>query len=181
MALFQMDFISQSLKRSVPVNVLIPADPKVGYPPREEKPFKTLYLLHGLNGDHTGWLTQANTTAYAQLYDLAIVMPSGECSFYLDHERSGLMYSQFIGSEIVDFTRRIFPLSRKREDTLIGGLSMGGFGALYNGLRYHDVFGAIIALSSAILVRHMETAPSGSGARGADISFYEAVAGGGVD
>ena len=58
----------------------------------------------------------------------------------------------FIGEELVEITRKMFPLSRKREDTFIGGLSMGGFGALRNGLKYHDTFGAVICLSGALHV-----------------------------
>ena len=44
----------------------------------------------------------------------------------------------------------MFPLSDKREDTFIGGLSMGGFGAMRNGLKYADTFGRIVALSPAL-------------------------------
>lgn len=181
MALFQTTFTSQSLKRAVSINVLIPVDTKFGMPQREERLFKTLYLLHGLSGDHTHWLTLANTTEYSQINDLAIVMPAGESSFYMDHEQSGKMYSEFIGRELIDFTRRAFPLSRKREDTFIGGLSMGGFGSLYNGLKYNDVFSHIIALSSAILVNHMESATADPGMRGVNLDYYEAIAGGKVD
>ena len=43
----------------------------------------------------------------------------------------------------------MFPLSRERKDTFIGGLSMGGYGALRNGLKYHDTFGAIVSLSAS--------------------------------
>lgn len=46
----------------------------------------------------------------------------------------------------MEFTRRSFPLSRDRADTYIGGLSMGGFGAMRNGLKYRDTFSAIISL-----------------------------------
>ena len=49
----------------------------------------------------------------------------------------------------MEFTRRTFPLSSKREDTFIGGLSMGGFGAIVNGLKHPETFGAVCALSSA--------------------------------
>jgi len=44
----------------------------------------------------------------------------------------------------------MFPLSHKREDTFIGGLSMGGFGALRNGLNFPKTFGAVICLSGAV-------------------------------
>ena len=45
--------------------------------------------------------------------------------------------------------RKTFPLSARREDTFIGGLSMGGYGALRNGLKYCDTFSHIISLSGA--------------------------------
>ncbi|MCL2409326.1 MAG: alpha/beta hydrolase-fold protein [Oscillospiraceae bacterium] len=159
MAWFQVSFGSANLKRMVNANVLIPGmDARMaGMPLREEKPYKTLYLLHGYSGDYTDWLTNTALMEMSQMNDIAIVMPSGENSFYVDIERSGRMYSEFIGRELVDFTRRVFPLSSRREDTIIGGLSMGGYGALYNGLKHHDVFAHVIALSSALIV---ETAPS---------------------
>lgn len=84
--------------------------------------------------------------------NLAVVMPAGENAFYVDQPSIGAMHGQFIGEELVEITRKMFPLSRKREDTFIGGLSMGGFGALRNGLKYHDTFGAVICLSGALHV-----------------------------
>ena len=44
----------------------------------------------------------------------------------------------------------MFPLSDRREDTFIAGLSMGGFGALRNGIKYADTFGYVAGLSSAV-------------------------------
>lgn len=56
----------------------------------------------------------------------------------------------------MELTRRAFPLSRRREDTFIAGLSMGGYGAIRNGLKYHDTFGCIAGLSSAMIVDGLE-------------------------
>ena len=50
----------------------------------------------------------------------------------------------------MEFRRVLFRSSRKREDTIIGGLSMGGFGSLLNGFRWHETFGWIVSLSPAI-------------------------------
>ena len=83
---------------------------------------------------------------------MAVVMPSGDNAFYVDQPWAGNMYGEFIGQELVELTRRMFPLSNKREDTFIGGLSMGGYGAMRNGLKYCDTFGYIVALSGALLV-----------------------------
>lgn len=154
MAFIQMNLLSQSLMRTVPVNVIIPADKMIfpGMPVREDKPYKTLYLLHGIFGNYTDWVNGTRIHRYAEENDLAVVMPSGDNSFYLDQPESMNNYGDFIGRELVELTRRIFPLSREREDTYIGGLSMGGYGAVRTGLKYHDTFGAIVALSSALIV-----------------------------
>lgn len=79
-------------------------------------------------------------------------MLSGENHFYVDNENSLQFHSQFIGEELVEVTRAMFPLSHKKEDTFIAGLSMGGYGAIINGLKYYDTFGYIAGLSSALLI-----------------------------
>jgi len=84
---------------------------------------------------------------------LEVVMPSGDNSFYMDIlVKDGALgdYGEFVGKELVNVTWEMFPLSKKREDTFIGGLSMGGFGACRNGLKYSDVFGKAAVLSGAL-------------------------------
>ena len=155
MATFQVNFMAETLGRTVPLYVILPTD-KVyfpGMPKREEgKPFKTLYLLHGVIGDYTDWIYGTRIQRWATEQNLAVVMPSGDNCFYIDQPWNCNLYGEFIGRELVEFTRKTFPLSHKKEDTYIGGLSMGGFGALRNGLKYHDTFGAIVALSSALIL-----------------------------
>ncbi len=154
MAIIQCNFFSKSLMRTVPIQVVLPTDKMVfpGQPVPEEKPFKTLYLLHGVFGNYTDWVSGTRLQSWAEDRDLAVVMPSGDNSFYVDNVKSGNLYSTFVGQELVDFTRKTFPLSRKREDTFIGGLSMGGFGATVNGLRFHETFSHIVALSAAYII-----------------------------
>ena len=48
-----------------------------------------------------------------------MVMPSGDNSFYVDRPDANNNYGEFIGKELVEITRRMFPLSDKREDTFI--------------------------------------------------------------
>ena len=151
MALIQFTYVSNVLLRSVPVQVILPVDklaPDGTYLPL--KKYKTLYLLHGLLGSHVDWVSGTRIQRWAEERDLAVVMPSGENSFYLDRPGFHTDYGKFIGQELVQITRRMFPLSDKREDTFIGGLSMGGFGAMRNGLKYADTFSRIIALSPAL-------------------------------
>ena len=157
MAFIQMNLLSKSLMRTVPVNVILPVDKMVfpGMPVREDKPYKTLYLLHGVFGNYTDWVCGSRIQRYAEENDLVVIMPSGDNAFYVDQPAGNNFYGEFIGRELVEITRRMFPLSRKREDTFIGGLSMGGFGALRNGLKYSDTFGYIISLSGALHLEQM--------------------------
>ena len=154
MAFIQMSILSKSLMRTVPVNVILPADKMVfpGMPEPPEKPFKTLYLLHGVFGSYIDWVNGTRIQRYAEEHDLAVVMPSGDNAFYVDQPGANNYYGEFVGKELVELTRKMFPLSRKREDTFIGGLSMGGYGAMRNGLKYWENFGSIVALSGALLV-----------------------------
>lgn len=157
MAFIQMDFISQSLKRSVSVNVILPVEiADVGGKPTGIEQFKTLYLLHGMYNNNFDWVTRTSVLRYAIEHNLAVVMPSCENSFYLD-KPYGVNYGEFVGKELVEITRKTFPLSTKREDTFIGGLSMGGYGALRNGLKYSDTFSHIVALSSAVDFDNLDT------------------------
>lgn len=158
MALIQVNFISKSLMRIVPMNVILPVD-KIAYPGMPEEnaaPYKTLYLLHGILGNYTDWISGTNIQRWAEEKNLAVVMPSGDNMFYVDQKECQNYYGEFIGKELVEMTRKMFPLSHKREDTFIAGLSMGGYGAIRNGLKYHDTFGYIAGLSSAILIDGIE-------------------------
>lgn len=155
MALIKVSFVSEALKRAVPLVAVLPTDKlyKPGQTKRPaNKPYKTLYLLHGVLGNEEDWVSGTRIQRWAEANDLAVVMPAGENSFYVDNHFTGRDYSRFIGEELISFTRKTFPLSTKKEDTFIGGLSMGGYGALYNGLKYHETFGAIVALSAALMV-----------------------------
>lgn len=157
MAFIHMNMFSEKLMRTVGVNVILPVDKLTfpGMPVREDKPYKTLYLLHGVFGSYVDWVNGTRIQRYAEEHDLVVVMPSGDNAFYVDQPKGHNYYGEFIGEELVNVTRKMFPLSKKREDTFIGGLSMGGFGALRNGLKYSDTFGYIVALSGALLVDGM--------------------------
>ncbi|MHA7966501.1 alpha/beta hydrolase [Paenibacillus sp. CAU 1782] len=153
MSLAQIGFYSACLKREVVFNALLPLDrPDIpGLKPKDGRPLKTLYLLHGYSGSHTDWLHFSRIRELADKHGIAVIMPAGENRFYLDNEDTEERMGEYIGKELVDFTREMFPLSKEREDTFIGGLSMGGYGAIRNGLKYGERFGAILGLSSALV------------------------------
>ncbi len=145
MTLFQTTLRSKSLEMSTGVNILLPDNyedmPKDGYP--------VLYLLHGMSDDRTTWLRNTRIEKYADERKIAVVMPEAQCSFYTDMAY-GLKYYSYIAEELPEFICKTFPVSKKREDNFIAGLSMGGFGALKIGFRRFESFCGIAALSPAI-------------------------------
>jgi len=154
MATIQVNFMSKSLMRTVDIQVILPVDKFDFFEavPPATKPFKTLYLLNGVFGDYHDWIKSTRIALWAEENNLAVVMPAGENMFYVDSPGIGTAYSTFIGKELVEITRKMFPLSSKCEDTFIGGLSMGGYGALYNGFKYNETFSHVVALSPALVI-----------------------------
>ena len=75
MAFIQVSFMSKTLMRTVPLQVILPVDKfTFGQPEREEKPFKTLYLLHGIFGNETDWVHGTRIQRWAEEKNLAVVM-----------------------------------------------------------------------------------------------------------
>ena len=170
MASISVEYYSSSLMRTTTLNVILPIDNPndamavdaalrrdphnwnaAPYPPYKA-PFRTLILLHGISGNHTDIISETRITKWATDHQIAVVMPSGYNAFYLDDPDSHNYFGRFVGLELPEVCRRMFPLSTRREDTFIGGISMGAYGALRNGFKYSENFGAIIALSSAMII-----------------------------
>ncbi len=179
MAVVTVKFMAKSLMRTVTVQAIIPVDKLTfpGMPEPEKKPFKTLYLLHGVFGSDIDWLYGTRIQRFAEKNNLAVIMPAGENGFYSNHPGSGANYSDFIGKELVEVTRDLFPLSREREDTFIGGLSMGGFGCIVNGLRHSDTFGCVTALSSALIKDTIVSAQYHAPSFLSDRAYFESLFG----
>ena len=66
----------------------------------------------------------------------------------------GLNYFTYVADELPELVARYFNVSRRREDTAVMGLSMGGFGALKLALMRPERFHLCGAFSSAISPLH---------------------------
>ena len=156
MAVYEMNIYSQKLYRMVSAIGILPTDGQLFYADRKkecyERPMKTAYLLSGFSKDEKAWLYGSRLMRYCYKYNIAAFLPAGENSFYIDAERRGALYEQYVAQELVKYTRETFRnISDRREDTIVGGISMGGYGALYLGLRHPETFGSILSLSPGIL------------------------------
>ena len=151
MAFIELHYHSDALKTAVTVNVLIPEKAKtlIGMDGKETENYKTLYLLHGLSDDQTIWMRRTSIERYAIERGIAVVMPNVGRSWYTDTAYGG-NYFTFVTEELPRVCRSYFKgMSEKREDTLIAGLSMGGYGAIKAALRCSETYGGCASLSGA--------------------------------
>jgi len=152
MAFFEISYYSKALNRNVPVSVILPeiAKSESGAGAPDVESYKTLYLFHGLSGDHTTWMRQTSIERYAADYGIAVVMPDVGRSWYTD-TCYGAKYFTFVTEELPAVCRSYFKgMSSKREDNLVAGLSMGGYGAVKAALSCPDKYFACASLSGSL-------------------------------
>ena len=175
MAVFNCEYFSLARRRFVSFTALLPIErpPTADQPPcYTSGPYPTLYLLHGFSGSRSDWLLNTRISEWAAMRGIAVIMPDAGNNFYLDIEESLESCGEFVGRELVEATRRMFPLSDQREDTVIGGISMGGYGAVRNGLKYADTFGGILSHSAALITDEVANMKEGEGNFMAPYAYY---------
>lgn len=152
MSLVHFNFESQYLHGNTDVNIILPDKPreisaKDFYGGGEK--YKVLWLLHGTYGDYSDWLRKSNIELYACERNLAVVMPSALNSDYAVWPRFSLgydAYSYFL-EELMPVVYNWFPVSDRREDNYIAGLSMGGWGSCVYAFNHPEKFCGMAALS----------------------------------
>ena len=168
MAYCTVKFFSDSLKRQTTFEMLIPNDTSNIDPVYGKLNMKALFLLHGYTGSAGNWVPEY----LAEKFNFAIVMPSGENSFWLDGISTGHKFCTFLGEELTGYIRKTFNLALSAEDTCIMGLSMGGFGALHTAFAYPEVFGQAAALSSALIFYNISGMKPGEDNGLANYEYY---------
>jgi len=117
-----------------------------------EPPFPVFYLLHGLSDDHTSWARRTSIERYVAPLPLIVVMPDGGRGFYCDAVE-GPAYERHVIEDVIGFVDRTCQTIPERKGRVIGGLSMGGYGALKLALKFPHLFCSAVAHSSAFDVR----------------------------
>lgn len=149
MARIICDFFSEALTLNTSMTVILPEQTVQQGGKQNNKKHPTLYLLHGFSDDHTIWTRRTSIERYVAELGIAVVMPNVDHSFYTDMTY-GKNYWTFISEELPRIARSFFPLSDKREDNFIAGLSMGGYGAMKWALNKPEEFAAVATLSGVL-------------------------------
>ncbi len=157
MAFAQIHFFANTLGVSTAMNVLLPqptseAQFGMGGAARRER-YPVLYLLHGWSDDESIWMRRTAIERHAAQLPLIVVMPRVELSMY-QNTHSGMAFWDFISEEVPALCRHWFPVSERREDTFVAGLSMGGYGAFRLALTHPGRFAAAASLSGGLDIAH---------------------------
>jgi S-formylglutathione hydrolase FrmB len=126
--------------------VLLPATYDAG-----ARRFASLYLLHGYGGAFSNWETHTRLTQHMAAYDLVIVLPEGQNSYYVNAAAAPTeRFETYIQDDLVKDVEGKYRVMPARYARAIGGLSMGGYGALKFGLRRPAQFAVAGSMSGAV-------------------------------
>lgn len=125
-----------------------------GYDRQRAELYPLLLLLHGGNGSEQDILyfkpvIDAEILA-GRLPPVVIAMPSARRSLYMDYHDGSQRWESFILRDVLPFLRRSEHVVQTRERSYIGGLSMGGLGALRIAFKHPHMFAAVAALEPAV-------------------------------
>ncbi len=139
---------SAVLGREVKYSVLLPE----GYDPAQKYPI--LYMLHGAQSNQSDWFNLGGLAYHTGNADNKMILVSaqasfeGQESFYVNnYQGNGYDYEKFYIEEFMPFIERTYSFNGVRG---IAGLSMGGFGTLYYGIKYSELFCGMYACSPAM-------------------------------
>lgn len=131
---------------NVKFNVILPRD----YATNERR-YPVLYLLHGYTGHYSDWATRTGIVRYAAGYEEIIIMPEGENSWYVNNYADPKQqWEDYIIDDVIPYVDAHYRTIAAGRGRAIAGLSMGGYGALYLGLKHHDMFAAVASLSGVV-------------------------------
>jgi S-formylglutathione hydrolase FrmB len=156
MALFRIDHVPETVKVNLPLNLILPDPGKMNGVPVARR--KVLYLLHGLGDDASAWQRYTSIETYAARYGLVVVMPSAGRSFYTD-QPNGQKYFSYITEELPRYLQAVFNLAPRREDTLIAGVSMGGYGAFKAAFLHPELYGVAASFSGMLSLEILRLLP----------------------
>jgi putative tributyrin esterase len=139
--------------------------------------YPVVYYLHGLSGSEADWMAKGNINVVADSLfnagtpEMIVVMPDGDDGWYttwirqlafrtcadtlhneapdrfcVGHER----YDEYIAHDVVRFIDSHYRTLASREHRGVGGLSMGGYGAVTLALHFSDIFAAAASHSGVL-------------------------------
>lgn len=143
---------SKILNQDVKFSVCLPQDYY-----DENQSYPVVYLLHGLGDDETSWLEYGRISQYAdwatekdEVVPMIFIMPQGFRTYYVNDYKGTFLYQDMFVKELVPYIDSLFRTIADKQHRALMGYSMGGFGALVLHLKYPEIFGSAVPLSTSI-------------------------------
>lgn len=156
MAVMTLRFNPETIGLATQVRIILPTgvhqpdtDFRKLYGEKELLP--VLWLLHGGSDNYADWHDCTPVQVIADKYNYAVVMPDAQTSSYANMAY-GPNWLDYFRTELPEYIYTHFPISRKREDNFISGMSMGGGGALKLSLLDPDRYSICVPISSGVEV-----------------------------
>jgi enterochelin esterase-like enzyme len=140
----EQSFYSRALGRTMPYFVYLPPDYEDagrGYP--------VLYLLHGASGVFEEWPAVGIVDALdrailsREMEPFILVLPQGDFGYWLNHAWGGPSWGDYVTIDLVAHVDGTYRTLRRPHRRAIGGLSIGGTGALVQAFNHPQVFGVV--------------------------------------
>jgi S-formylglutathione hydrolase FrmB len=143
--------IASPVAGTVPVRLLLPRT----FDAQGADRYPALYLLHGGGGEYTDWTQQTGVEAVTAPTNLLVVMPAAASSRMFGWEPSSgpdplagrADWETFHLTELPQLMERNF---RASDERAIGGLSLGGYGAVMYAARHPGLFRAVASYSGVL-------------------------------
>lgn len=146
-------FHSDTLDKDFPVLVFLPDEYKTN-----TKEWPVVYMLHGVNnapftenGVREIYNSKTGFKEAATQYKTIIICPLvGNKSYLNSPINKQDKYASLIAFELVKFTESKFKVIKNRENRILAGFSMGGYGAVSLLCRYPDIFSVALSRGGAL-------------------------------
>jgi S-formylglutathione hydrolase FrmB len=142
-----------------------------GYDAHPEKKYPVLYFLHGLGGDQTfmvasgAWNVVADGWERKSLGEFVIITPQAGRSFYINSKDGRARYDDFFVRDFIPQMEKRYHLMGTRAGRAIGGVSMGGYGALRFAFKYPQMF-SVVAVHMPALLEQLPRGAANAGLSG---------------
>lgn len=148
--------LSPIIGESFAYRVYLPPD----YLRSPQRRYPVLYMLHGNGGNYTEWsdsyLPEQTDRLIAadEIQPMIVVMPDdGETTYWANWDEGGPRWGDYVTDDVVSTIDQRYRTLAEPGGRAIGGLSMGGLGALNLTLQHPDVFGVVGAHSPSVRVQ----------------------------
>lgn len=138
---------SEALGSEKPLCVFLPPN----YDDSGRTRYPVLYYLHGLYNNSDRFFQEGLPEITVRLINegkvpaMIIVSPTGGASFYVNRADGSAGYEDHVTQEVRLFIEERYPVRADKGGRAIGGISMGGYGAMKIAMRFPEIYGSASA------------------------------------